>query len=235
MNNHRKMYIGQSYDLSERFKQHSAKKFFWTTAIAFIKKENCFDRTQIQYLEYKLINEAFVCKKELLLENYQIPKEPYMSSDGIKYITDVFTEIKILLSFAGFKMFDNEIRNHLNTFKDNHKSIIHRIAKEYYDNNTVDDSEQTEENDDVVVYVLHDKDCYVEASPIHGSDEFMIIPYGYIKMSVNVDDLPEEYRDKIDNRTKKIIKGFVVSGLEEASLLITGSKDIKWTKKIINV
>ena len=82
---------------------------------------------------------------------------------------------------------------------------------------------------------MHDKDCYVEASPIHGSDEFMIIPYGYIKTSVNVDDLPEEYRDKIDNRTKKIIKGFVVSGLEEASLLITGSKDIKWTKKIINV
>ena len=235
MGNHRKMYIGQSYDLAERFKQHNVKKFFWSTAIAFIRKDDGFDRAQIQYLEYKLINEAFVCKKEALLENYQIPKEPYMSQENIKFITDVFTEAKILLSYAGFKMFDNEIRNHLNTFKDNHKSIIHRIAKEYYDNNNTNSEPVDEDNDDIVTYVLHDSDCYVEATPLNECGKFMIIPYGYVKTTVNVEDLPEEYRDKIDNNTKKIIKGFVVSDLEEASMIATGSRDVKWTKKIVDL
>lgn len=60
MGHRRKLYIGQSANVSNRLLQHSSKKDFWTSALVFIRK-NRYNRTEIQYLEYYMIKSAIEC------------------------------------------------------------------------------------------------------------------------------------------------------------------------------
>ena len=52
------VYIGQSSDLSRRINQHTIGKEWWTSVLIFTTKDDSLTRTDIDYLEYILIEKA---------------------------------------------------------------------------------------------------------------------------------------------------------------------------------
>ena len=182
MGHRRKFYIGQSSNVSYRLQQHSAKKDFWTSAIVFIRK-NRYDRTEIQYLEHYLIKNAIECGQSELIENCQIPSEPYIDEVNKKLLESNFEDMKLLLKFAGYQLFDNKQLEIGNIQKNQSHKIINRIARAYQQksHNVVSEPEYDVE-DEIVTYVLKDEDCYAEAT-INKDGKVMILPFGYIKLS----------------------------------------------------
>jgi hypothetical protein len=52
------MYVGEGEDISERIRNHDAKKDWWTSAIFISSAANTLNKAHVKYLEARLIEEA---------------------------------------------------------------------------------------------------------------------------------------------------------------------------------
>lgn len=85
------LYIGEGDPVLPRLLDHNIKKDFWTCAIVFTSKDENLTKTQIQYLEAKLIETAIKCKR-IKLENIQKANIPTLSESGLCEV-DLFLDI----------------------------------------------------------------------------------------------------------------------------------------------
>ena len=69
-------YIGETENFKERVKDHDSKKAFWQKALVFVSKDEDMTKADVQYLEYRAIDEAKQSNSFVLNENKQIPKAP---------------------------------------------------------------------------------------------------------------------------------------------------------------
>ncbi len=76
------LYIGEGDPVLPRLLDHNIKKDFWTHAIVFTSKDENLTKTQIQYLEAKLIETA-IKNKRIKLENVQKANIPTLSESGL--------------------------------------------------------------------------------------------------------------------------------------------------------
>lgn len=85
------LYIGEGDPVLPRLLDHNINKDFWTYAIVFTSKDENLTKTQIQYLEAKLIQTAIKCKR-IKLDNIQISTVPTLSESGLCEV-DLFLDI----------------------------------------------------------------------------------------------------------------------------------------------
>ena len=76
------LYIGEGDPVLPRLLDHNINKDCWTSAIVFTSRDENLTKTQIQYLEAKLIETAIKCKR-IKLENIQRATIPTLSESGL--------------------------------------------------------------------------------------------------------------------------------------------------------
>jgi len=107
-------YIGETENFRERVKDHEYKKSFWQKALIFVSKDADMTKADVQYLEYKAIEEAKKANTFVLKENKQIPKAPNLPEYQKDTMNEFFEDIKFLASFIGYNIFE------MNKFKEEH-------------------------------------------------------------------------------------------------------------------
>lgn len=132
-NGKQKTYIGKSSNCKDRISYHDKKISWWDTAYVFVSKTfGNLDATAIQYLEAESVKEAnSTCDSEDM-GNTQKPKHPKLSKDQEATIKHYYEEAKMLLEFAGCKVFvkAETKEEHTHTIKAPKKGIE---AKGIYD------------------------------------------------------------------------------------------------------
>ena len=100
----RKLYIGEGDPVSPRLFQHYGKKEFWTSAIIFTSKDDYVTKTQIQWLEARLI---VLAKKagRVQLDNGTVPAEPNISIVDLAEVSTFLESILLLLKAMGNDFF----------------------------------------------------------------------------------------------------------------------------------
>lgn len=99
-------YIGQSTKCKSRMAQHYKNHSWWNTAYVIVsdKKEE-LDATTILYLEAKSIDDADSTSNSIICENNIKPKIPNLPNYLEPTIKQYYNEAKMLLEFAGCKVF----------------------------------------------------------------------------------------------------------------------------------
>ena len=98
-----KIYIGEAENIKSRLKQHigdSNKEF--TELIFFISKDELLTKTQIKYLESRMIQLALEAKNSII-ENGNSPKLPTLHEADISDMEYFLDQIKLILPVMGFK------------------------------------------------------------------------------------------------------------------------------------
>ncbi len=233
----RKIYIGQTADMLKRFQQHAKKKDFWTECMVFTLIRSQFNRSQIQYLEYLSILTAMECGVYDMVQNYQIPKKPFLDETDTAFAEKVFDDIRLLSLFAGFRMFRNKVIDLNDVSVSGSHTMLSRIVYEYSASKPAVSSDyvsECENDESLVSYELKGTDYYAKA--VYTNDgSVMVMPFGYISRNVKLpDDLCRFLPDVsacIDSGGY-IKSGFVVDSLDVAGEMVTGCKENKW-KKIV--
>lgn len=70
-----RIYVGEGDPAGPRLQSHGSKKDFWTQAIVFTSKDDYLTKTQIQFLEARLVTEARAAGR-VAMENGNSPGEP---------------------------------------------------------------------------------------------------------------------------------------------------------------
>ena len=236
VNRIRSTYIGQTQDIVSRLSKHIKEKDFWECAVIFSGIEEKYNKSQIQYLEYISIKKVIECGNASILENCQIPKEPYLNGNDINKTNEIFKDVMFLIEFAGFfpfrktNLFDmSEIKN------ENSHNVIKRITNEYY---RIPHEEYDEGivSDRMISYEAKGKDY--NASAIEKGDEVMIMPFGYISESSDIDKISEivpDLENKIGLSSRHIKTDIICKDFETAAYIITGKYDSGLWKKNINI
>ncbi len=99
-------YIGETENFKERVKDHDNKKGFWQKALIFVSKDEDITKADVQYLEHKAIDEAKKANTFVLSENKQVPKAPNLPEHQRDAMDEFFEDIKFLVSFMGYNIFD---------------------------------------------------------------------------------------------------------------------------------
>ena len=78
-------YIGETENFRERVKDHDSKKSFWQKALIFVSKDADMTKVDVQYLEYKAIEEAKgrITEYEGLLSERNGRKEKLLSEVSV--------------------------------------------------------------------------------------------------------------------------------------------------------
>ena len=100
----RKLYIGEGDPVSPRLSQHYGSKEFWTSAIVFTSKDEYVTKTQIQWLEAKLIGLASKTGR-VVLDNGNMPAEPNISVVDCAEVAAFLESILLLLKSVGVDFF----------------------------------------------------------------------------------------------------------------------------------
>lgn len=95
------LYIGQSTNGFNRIDGHK-EKLFWTEGLLFITENNSWDKTVIDYLEYKLINIFNESKYTLINKDLRM-KEPVLDIFQQAKMKDLVGEILFLLASNGIE------------------------------------------------------------------------------------------------------------------------------------
>lgn len=99
------LYIGEGDPVSERLKNHGVKKDFWTEAFVFTSKDEYLTKTQIKYLESKLIDLAKEAKR-VELENINSSSEPTISEVDKAEVQQFLDSIQLLVRVLNLPFFD---------------------------------------------------------------------------------------------------------------------------------
>jgi len=99
------LYIGEGDPVIPRLLDHNVKKDFWTHAIVFTSKDENLTKTQIQFIEAKMIEKADMAKR-IKLDNTQRPTIPSLSESGLCEV-ELFLELILdMLSALRFTFFE---------------------------------------------------------------------------------------------------------------------------------
>jgi hypothetical protein len=101
------IYVGEGDPVRPRLEDHYAKKDFWTRAVFFVAPGQ-LSKTDVQYLEAKLVSQARLAKR-VPLENGNFPSEPTISERD-RASMDVFLDnILGMLPVLGINAFEQSI------------------------------------------------------------------------------------------------------------------------------
>lgn len=99
-------YIGETENFRERVKDHDSKKTFWQKALIFVSKDADMTKADVQYLEYKAIEQARKANAYVLSDNKQTPKAPNLPEYQKDSMDEFFDDVKFLASFIGCNIFE---------------------------------------------------------------------------------------------------------------------------------
>ena len=233
----RKIYIGQTSNIQQRINQHLKKKEFWSLVCTFQKSDESWNKAEVEYLEYLAIKGALECGCCELMENYQVPKEPYLNQEDKSMMLMFFENIKLLLLYSGFNVFQRKIYS-LDNGTDNHKKLFNRLCEKRMIKNIIQDEDECSCDDEQVsiTYELKDKfgDYSSTAIPLESNEEYMILPFGKISDKIDLGSQPSFVYDCLDEQKHRYIKiGFNCKDLSEAAFYRCGVKDESVWKKIV--
>ncbi|MFV0402205.1 MAG: GIY-YIG nuclease family protein [Oscillospiraceae bacterium] len=107
------IYIGEGAPVGERLRSHDGikPKDFWTDAVVFTSKDSYLTKTQIQYLEAKLVEKAADAGR-VLMDNSNTPGGvPYISEADEAEISEFLESIYLFMDSLGFPFFVPLISN----------------------------------------------------------------------------------------------------------------------------
>lgn len=99
------LYIGEGDPVLQRLQTHGIKKEFWTQSFVFTSKDGYLTKTQIQYLEARLISLAKEAGR-VTLDNVQASTEPTISEVDRSEVRQFLESITVLLSTMRIKFFE---------------------------------------------------------------------------------------------------------------------------------
>lgn len=199
-NTKRQIYVGQTKNILNRFNQHKRTKSFWTEIIFFKNTQGVFTKTDIEWLESKLITMFIDSNLVDVITNYQLPTNiPTNESDDAR-LHQMLQNIRTLLILYGCPLNNKTIVNTSNLNQS--KSIIDRVAQSFVTNYSEDDYNMYNGfcEDDVNIYIKTDK---INATYFDIGDGRCIILKGSVinteSCSQKKKKLLEKYNDKISN------------------------------------
>lgn len=127
-------YIGQAASFKHRVIDHKQKKEFWDTAYVLVASDKeSLTTTDVQYLEFRAIQDALAVSAFNMKENKQKPKKPTLSKHRESDLEQIYDELKLLVEFVGCDIFVKNENTNNQTFYIQAKGII---AHGYYDTNS---------------------------------------------------------------------------------------------------
>lgn len=99
------LYIGEGDPVSERIKSHGINKDFWTDAFVFTSKDEYLTKTQIRYLESKLIDLAKSANR-VDLENVNASSLPTISEVDKAEVQQFLEAIQLIIHVLNFPFFE---------------------------------------------------------------------------------------------------------------------------------
>jgi len=99
------LYIGEGDPVSERLKNHGFNKDFWTEVFVFTSKDEYLTKTQIKFLESRLINFAKEAKR-VELDNVQSSSEPTISEVDRAEVQQFLEAIQLLVYSLRLNFFE---------------------------------------------------------------------------------------------------------------------------------
>lgn len=99
----RKIYIGEGDPVEDRIRSHYQEKSFWDECIIFTSKDSYLTKTQVQYLESKLIEKGKKYKRIHIEQNNS--KEPNISDVERSEIEDFLEDLFLILESLQYNMF----------------------------------------------------------------------------------------------------------------------------------
>lgn len=99
-----RVYVGEGDPIKPRLEQHSAKKDFWTSSIAFTSKDENLNKAHVQYIESRLV--AFAAKaKRCVLDNGNAPALPSLSEADAADAEGFLSEMMLCFPVLGLSVF----------------------------------------------------------------------------------------------------------------------------------
>lgn len=111
------VYVGEGTPVIDRIQSHnesSKKKDFWDRGIVFSSKDDYLTKTQIQYLEAKLVREIKKIQSAET-ENIQNPTEPILSEVDRAEMEEFYQALSLLLKTFGYDFLEEKSVNLDNT------------------------------------------------------------------------------------------------------------------------
>ena len=102
------VYIGQSSDLSKRITQHIIGKEWWTSVVILTTKDDSLTRSDIDYLEYTLIEKALETKK-LDCDNKKKGNPPKVDKFRKVVLQQYLDEALFLMQLIGLNVFSERV------------------------------------------------------------------------------------------------------------------------------
>lgn len=100
------VYIGETESIAQRLNQHLESKDYWTEAIAFITKDDFFNKAYIKYLEHEFYQIAIDCDR-YIVKNNTIPTQSIVSESDVAVLGEFMYNAKILVNALGHKVFED--------------------------------------------------------------------------------------------------------------------------------
>ncbi|KEO72228.1 GIY-YIG nuclease family protein [Anditalea andensis] len=104
-NNEDASYIGEAEVIFDRLQHHIAKKEFWNEVIFFSSKDKYLNKASVKYLESRLHELAQLSNRYAVIQN--IPTRPELSEAEQAELEEFLSNIKILTSALGHKIFES--------------------------------------------------------------------------------------------------------------------------------
>lgn len=102
-----KVYVGQSSDLARRITQHLTGKEWWESVIILTTRDDTLNRSDIDYLEYVLIEKAFAIQK-LDCDNKKSGNPPKVDIFKKTLLNQYLEEALFLMQLIGVRVFSPE-------------------------------------------------------------------------------------------------------------------------------
>lgn len=99
------LYIGEGDPVCERIKSHGISKDFWTDAFVFTSKDEYLTKTQVKYLESKLIDLAKAANR-VNLHNINDSSEPTISEVDKAEVQQFLEAIQLLVNVLNLSFFE---------------------------------------------------------------------------------------------------------------------------------
>jgi hypothetical protein len=99
-----RVYVGEGDPIKPRLDQHSAKKDFWTSCIAFISRDDNLNKAHVQFIESRLITFAAKAKR-CVLDNGNAPTLPSLSEADAADAEGFLAEMMLCFPVLGLSVF----------------------------------------------------------------------------------------------------------------------------------
>jgi hypothetical protein len=110
------VYIGEGDGIKDRIESHYKNKDFWSSGIAFVSTNNSLNKAHVQWLEYKLIEQAKAVNR-CKLSNSNSPQEPLLNDADKADILAFHKEILQILPLVGIRVFEKSKKIEPGTIK----------------------------------------------------------------------------------------------------------------------